>query len=134
MNTYLKQFGSDIHNNKLTMKLGMTFAPSRPVCTFNNRKVLSKAKWHAEFTDANGKGKELAMIRAVERAAEVSRGELLQNYRDNRKEFKKNVQETKDWEATVMEELSMREKKMARSERTEFANVLVCKSLEGGDD
>lgn len=52
------------------------------------------------------------------------------SYKDSRREFKSNLEETRVWEQTVLKELRSREQGMAKAERTEFANVLVCKALE----
>jgi hypothetical protein len=130
MTQYLKQFGEQLDNKHLSVRLGLTFTPHRPVRTFDNMKGREKAAWHAERAIETGAGKELALARSVERNAEKARGELLKNYRANRKEFKKTIKETKDWEEKVVQELSSQYRGLARSDRTEFANVLVCKSLE----
>jgi len=130
MTVYLKQFGDQIDNQHLKVRLGLTFKPTRPVRIFDNKQGTDKAKWCAERAKETGKNGNLSAVRIIERSAERSRSDLLKNYNANRKEFRKTIKETKDWEEKVVEELVNQEKGLARGDRTEFANVLVCKSLE----
>ncbi|GMI05752.1 hypothetical protein TrLO_g10638 [Triparma laevis f. longispina] len=58
----------------LTFKVGLTFAPSRPVITYDNSKTSQKAKWHAENQEANkGKDGDLSLVRTFSKQAESSR-------------------------------------------------------------
>ena len=56
---------------------------------------------------------------------------MLKSYRSALQECRRGVDETRAWEGRVLRELRGREEGLGRAERSEFANVLVCKALEG---
>jgi len=104
-----------------------SFSPTRPVVTFDNKKVVGKALWHAEMAGKNGvdRKREQSLFRETERRAESTAKDLKRLYKKNREEFKKGVLETKNQEANVMQDLKDLEKNMLKSDKTDFANKLV---------
>ncbi|GMH73781.1 hypothetical protein TrRE_jg1556, partial [Triparma retinervis] len=127
MSTYLKGFGTYGDNRQLEVKVGLSFSPTRPVVTFENKKVVGKAQWMSDCGGKNGidRKKEQAMFRETERRAESTAKELKKLYHKQRKEFKEMVLDTKNREADVMKDLHDLERKMLKSEKTDFANKLV---------
>ena len=138
MSVYLSRFG-DVENLHLKVKLGLTFSPHRPITTFNNGKVMVKVDLALKppMPDADGKvvkSKRYATkgpsARVVVGSAEDSRNSLMRAYLEQKRACDKNIVETKAWELQVLAELKLQEKTLMKSEKTDFANVLVCKALE----
>jgi hypothetical protein len=127
MATYLKGFGTYGDNRQLEVKVGLSFSPTRPVVTFENKKVVGKAQWMSDCGGKNGidRKKEQAMFRETERRAESTAKDLKKLYHKQRKEFKEMVMDTKNREADVLKDLQDLERKMLKSEKTDFANKLV---------
>ena len=74
----------------------------------------------------------LSKSRQLLAAGEEARSTLLHQYNQQKKSCAKNITEMRDWEAKVVDELKNQEKNLMKSERSDFANVLVCKALEAG--
>jgi len=127
MKTYLQTVGKN-DTKHLNVRLGLTFAPKRPVITFDNGAAVQKSSLHAARQASKPSG--LAMTRKISNNVEEERQTLMKSYAANKRDCHRNISEMRGWEAKAIEELANTEKKLVGSERTEFANVLCCNGLD----